>query len=308
MLFNSPGKKVLHVDLANLVAETKIHPDLDELVGGLGLGLGLLNEYRSLQPLILAVGPLTGAFPFVSKTAAVWLRAAGKVEEAYGGGRLALALRLAGLDAVMFAGRANRQVSLVVDNEQSQFKVEGFGQILTEQGYPGRQSFVRPARYASRAERDVASEASWLVVDDFFRFGQPSLAEVWREHNLLELVVSGLGSYEFPPSGDYQTLRQKILSLSSSLPTLASGSRSCSGCPLGCSAAELGGEPSGGVLSHCLVACGFAEKIYEDIPTTFACLTSLGYRYTHEQLEALPSFLYNLREQITRQASEELDG
>ncbi len=286
MLFNSPGKKVLHVDLANLVAETKIHPDLDELVGGLGLGLGLLNEYRSLRPLILAIGPLTGAFPFVSKTAAIWLEAGGKLEEAYGGGRLALALRLAGLDAVVFLGRANRQVSLVVDNEQSQFKVEGFGETLTEQGYPGRQSFVRQL-------------TDWLVVDDFFRFGQPSLAEVWREHNLLELVVSGLGSYELPPSGDYQALRQKILSLGSSLPTLASGSRSCSGCPLGCSAAELGGELAGGGLSHCLVACGFAEKIYEDIPTTFACLTSLGYRYTHEQLEALPSLLYNLREEIS---------
>lgn len=291
MLFNSPGKKVLHVDLANLVAETKIHPDLDELVGGLGLSLGLLNEYQALRPLVLAVGPLTGAFPFVSKTAAVWLSPEGEVEEAYGGGRLALALRLAGLEAMVFFGRANRQVSFVVDNEQSQFKIAGFGQTLAEQGYPGRQSYIRQLE-------------DWLVVDDFFRFGEPSLAQLWREHNLLELVVSGLGSYELPPSGDYQTLRQKILSLGSSLPTLASGSRSCSGCPLGCSAAKLG-EPaspaslgeelSAGVLSHCLVACGFAEKIYEDIPTTFACLTSLGYRYTHEQLEAIPRIVYNLK-------------
>ncbi|MDP2874284.1 MAG: aldehyde ferredoxin oxidoreductase N-terminal domain-containing protein [bacterium] len=300
MLFNSPGKKVLHVDLKNSVAETKIHLDLDELVGGLGLGLGLLHEYRSLKPLVLAIGPLTGAFPFVSKTAALWLGAAGKLAEAYAGGRLALSLRLAGLDAIMFVGRADQPVSLVVANDQSQFKVDGFGGTLTEQGYPGRQSFVRPPT--------GLPAGGGLVVDDFFKFGEPSLAEVWREHNLLELVVSGLGSYELPTGGDYQTLRQKILSLGSALPTLASGSRSCSGCPLGCSAAELGGEPSGGFLSHCLVACGFAEKIYEGIPTTFACLTSLGYRYTHEQLEALPSFLYNLREQITRQASQKLDG
>ncbi len=99
----------------------------------------------------------------------------------------------------------------------------------------------------------------------------------------------------------YKTLYAQILERAN-LVTVDSGFfPSCSGCPKGCSKSK-DGELGGNVLLHSLVACGFAENIYSDISTIFSCLNTLGYEYTHEDIENLPlhiqEVLNNLSERV----------
>ena len=51
------------------------------------------------------------------------------------------------------------------------------------------------------------------------------------------------------------------------------------------------GEIGGNVLLNSLVACQFADKIYTDIGVVFSCLNTLGYEYTHEDIENLPELI-----------------
>ncbi len=283
---DSLSKRILHLDLENQTAEVKIHPDLAPLLGGLGLGLGLVREYHEQDPLALTIGPLTGAFPFVSKTAAVF-SSSGKLGECFVGGRLALVVRLAGYDGLLLLGKAPHEVGLIVDESGGQYKDGGWGSQIGDQGFSGRRS-------------TITDRVGETVVDGYFTFSE-SFTNKWQSKNICSLVVSGTGSFPLPEGGQYQRLYNQILNLGNSLPVSASAFRSCSGCPLGCSQAFCGEQSSEALITHCLVGCGYAQQIYEDTATVFSCLSSLGIPFTHDHLEALPLLIYNLRGELAHE-------
>jgi|GEM_PF-572866 len=284
MTASPSGKRILHLDLESLTAETKVHPDFEGYLGGLALSLGLLKEYLDRDPLVFAIGPLTGFYPFCSKTVATFVGREG-LGEAYAGGRLALVLRLAGLDGLLLLGQAYQEVGVSVEPEEARVGPVKSGRKWAESGYPGRRSFLK-------------EQGENLLVDDHFSFGSSALVEKWRSKRVSQVLVSGTGSVPLPKGGDYEQLYQKLLDFASSLSVTATGKRSCSGCPLGCSEAAVGEAESKAIISHCLVSCGFAQEIYENVPLVFSCLSALSIPYTHDQLEALPSLVYNLREVI----------
>jgi len=104
------------------------------------------------------------------------------------------------------------------------------------------------------------------------------------------LVITGTEAYTPAHFSKYQEAYKTVLARSNDLTLGASNKPSCSGCPLGCEKSRYG-EIGGNVLVHSLVACQFAEKVYADINTTFSCLNTLGYNYTHEDLENLPKLI-----------------
>ena len=67
---------------------------------------------------------------------------------------------------------------------------------------------------------------------------------------------------------------------------------------MGCEKSQRG-EIGGNVLIHSLVSCAFATNIYSNIGVVFSCLNILGYDYTHEDIESLPTLI----EQILRELS-----
>src|SRR3989344_1426141 len=64
-------RKILSIDLTKKEYEVKSFEDLNSYIGGVGLGFKLMEMYYDKNPLIFAVGPLNGLFPFASKTAVV---------------------------------------------------------------------------------------------------------------------------------------------------------------------------------------------------------------------------------------------
>ena len=107
--------RVLVVDLATGKGKVANVPGRDEVAGGSGLGALLFTKYGKAdrpwddpeQPVIFAIGPLTGYFPLMSKTVAAFKSPYhDQYAESHAGGRSALALRFADLDALVLTGRA----------------------------------------------------------------------------------------------------------------------------------------------------------------------------------------------------------
>lgn len=114
---------ILHYDLEARRGMRRQFSSPEESLGGSGLAAALYREYglpgeppfHPAQPVIFAVGPLTGYFPLMSKTVCAFRSPyTGEYAESHAGGRLALSLRLAGYDALVITGRAAGLSVLVV--------------------------------------------------------------------------------------------------------------------------------------------------------------------------------------------------
>jgi aldehyde:ferredoxin oxidoreductase len=112
-------KKIAEVDGRNIVA------------GGSGLAALLFEQHGlankpwddSGQPLIFAIGPLTGYFPLMSKTVCAFRSPYhNQYAESHGGGRSALSLRFADYDALVITGRAASPSALMVGSRRIEVK------------------------------------------------------------------------------------------------------------------------------------------------------------------------------------------
>jgi len=273
-------KTVLYVNLEKKKYEVKQHEDLVPFVGGIGVSYKLFSDSKKESPVVLSIGPLTGLFPYISKTCALF-EDNGKVLESYIGGSLGVRLKFTGLDSVVFTGRSKELVNVNIENHS----VEFVNSDLNKVGIPGRRCIID-------FERGSA-------ISNYFTFGEKDPAVRFNEMNLRGIAVSGSGSFVAKDWGRYEQLYSEIMQRSTDLTVSKSNLPSCSSCPVGCKL-SFGGEvgTEGSVLTHSLVGCGYASNIYEEIPTVFSCLSSLGYSYTHEDLENLSVLVSNIKTDV----------
>jgi aldehyde:ferredoxin oxidoreductase len=267
---NLNSKKVLSIDLTKKTYNTKGYTDLEDYVGGAGIGFKLLQNHLDENPIIFAVGPLTGYFPYASKTAVV-LEDSGVVEDIYIGGTLGSRIKFAGLDAIMITGKAAEDTHLDIREYQAYFKKE------ESPGLPGKNSTL------SFAKKD-------LRVDNYFSAPEDFLEKKFSQKNLKSLTITATEIYKPKNFENYRQTYYEILNKANELTVKEGNFPSCYGCPRSCAKSKEG-EIGGNVLLHSLVACEFAENIYSDIGIVFSCLNVLGYHYTHEDIENLPSLI-----------------
>ena len=75
------------------------------------------------NPIIFAVGPLTGLFPLASKTVAMFKSPlTGDLGESHAGGRSAVAIRHAGYGAIVIRGASDLPIYVVVDGSKVYFR------------------------------------------------------------------------------------------------------------------------------------------------------------------------------------------
>jgi aldehyde:ferredoxin oxidoreductase len=107
--------RTLVVDLGTGRGNVVTMDGRNTVAGGSGLAALLFNKYGRVdspwndpvQPLIFTIGPLTGYFPLMSKTVCAFKSPYhDQYAESHGGGRSALSLRFADLDALVVTGRA----------------------------------------------------------------------------------------------------------------------------------------------------------------------------------------------------------
>jgi len=267
------GKKVLYVNLNKHTSETKTLPDLNQYIGGVGVGLKLLESAKQYDPIIFSIGPLNGFFPYASKTAIVINSEA--VEDLYIGGTLSTRIRFSGLDAIVLLGKSETTTVLDINNEQVTFRDD-----FANYGLPGKRGVMK-------------TTTNNLVLDDYFIAPGTLLIDKMRDKNIEGLVMTGTRTFDIKQKEKYEHLYYQILERKDELSIKQGLFPSCSGCPMGCEKSKYG-DLGGNILTHSLVTCKFAERIYSNINTAFSCLNVLGYHYTHEDLENLPNLIQKM--------------
>lgn len=264
------SKKIVTIDLDRKTYEVSNQTNLHKYIGGVGLALKLFQMYEERDPLIFAIGPLNGFFPFASKTAIV-LNDSGTVEDIYLGGTLSTRLKFTGIDAVVLLGKLNEAAVVEITDTVASFK--NIETDINSLGLPGKRSVLSLTKTKAFLDYEFTSHEYLL---------ETKLAQ----KNIGGIVITGSEIYSPNEFSKYQEVYISVLNRKGELLVGESNKPSCSNCPAGCEKSRYG-EIGGNVFVHSLVACQYAEKIYSDISTSFACLNSLGYDYTHEDLENL---------------------
>jgi aldehyde:ferredoxin oxidoreductase len=198
---------VLHIDLSRKRFWTEDRSELfNEMIGGSGVAINLLEQecpkgidpLAPENPIILAVGPLTGLYPIASKTVAMFKSPlTGNLGESHCGGRSAVAIRFAGYGAIIIKGSSETPVYLSIHGDKVRFKDASViwnmansytvGRILREKESG---SGIRSIMRIGRAGENLISYAS-VVTETYRHFGRLGLGAVFGSKHLKALVISG---------------------------------------------------------------------------------------------------------------------
>ncbi len=217
--------RVLVFDLTAGKGDLLSIPGRSKWCGGSGLAAMLFGRYGNVsapafdpsQPLIFAIGPLTGYFPLMSKTVCGFKSPYNEnYAESHAGGRSALSLRFAGLDALVVTGRAAHPSCLVVGSRELQLidvhymwgaDVATTGKLLRKvvPGHSGHRSILRigPAG-------ENRSAYACINVDTFRHFGRLGAGAVMGSKNLKGIVIHGDGDLPLPPGANYPKLFEAV--------------------------------------------------------------------------------------------------
>jgi aldehyde:ferredoxin oxidoreductase len=212
--------RVLTVDLSTGRGNVVSIDGRDREAGGSGLAAALFDKYGHTnkpwshpdQPLIFAIGPLTGYFPLMSKTVCAFKSPYhDQYAESHGGGRSALALRFTDLDALVLTGKAERPCCLSVGSRHLEIKdvhfmwgmdVQTSGKLLRRISTgSGHRSILRIGP-AGEAESAMAC----INVDTYRHFGRLGGGALMGSKNLKAIVIQGDGVSSLPEGKEYSKL------------------------------------------------------------------------------------------------------
>jgi aldehyde:ferredoxin oxidoreductase len=216
--------RVLMVDLGTGRGNVVSLDGRDSVAGGSGLAALLFIKYGHAdrpwndpdQPLIFAIGPLTGYFPLMSKTVCAFKSPYhDQYAESHGGGRSALALLFADLDALVITGRASRPSCISVGSRHLEVKDVHYlwGRDLYATGKMLRSMF-KGAGHRSILRIGPAGEnlsaMAGINVDSYRHFGRLGGGAVMGSKNLKGIVINGDGTFLLNESKDYPKLFQDV--------------------------------------------------------------------------------------------------
>lgn len=216
--------RVLHVDLTTGRGSVLEVKGRDAVAGGSGLAALLFTMYAKpdlpwddpSQPLIFAIGPLTGYFPLMSKTVCAFKSPYhDQYAESHGGGRSAVALRFADYDALMITGRAETPSSLGVGSRMLDIRDVGYlwGMDVFATGKylrsiykgSGHRSIIRigPAG-------EQGSSMACINVDSYRHFGRLGGGAVMGAKNLKAVAIHGDATFPLPGGKEYPALFKEV--------------------------------------------------------------------------------------------------
>jgi aldehyde:ferredoxin oxidoreductase len=227
MRIDFTSSRVLHVDMESGASRVISFGIRSAHLGGSGLAAALYTEYGLAdapaddprQPLIFAIGPLTGFFPLMSKVVCGFRSPyTGEWSESHAGGRLALAMRFSGYDALMITGRARSLSCLVVGSRRVEMHDVHYmrGQdVFTAGKYMRRFGADRHGHRSSLRIGPAGENGlgyACINVDSFRHFGRMGSGAVMGGKKLKGIVVLGDGSFTLPEGKAYPALFKKIYS------------------------------------------------------------------------------------------------
>jgi aldehyde:ferredoxin oxidoreductase len=193
-------------------------------VGGSGLAALLFQKYGFPerpwndpdQPVIFAIGPLTGYFPLMSKTVCSFKSPYhDQYTESHAGGRSALALCFADLDALVIVGRSKRLCCLTLSSRSLDIKDASFmkgmdvdesGKLLREMSRgSGHRSILR---IGPAGEQGAAM--SCINADTYRHFGRLGGGAALGAKNLKAIIIHGDAIFPQPDNKEYSKLFAKV--------------------------------------------------------------------------------------------------
>lgn len=216
--------RVLLVDLTTESNTVKELDGRNRMAGGSGLAALLFEKFGMTdrpwdnpgQPLIFAIGPLTGYFPLMSKTVCAFKSPYhDQYAESHGGGRSAVSLRFADYDAIVIRGRAKRPAALVVGSRRVEIKDIHYlwGMDLQVTGKTLRRMFPGSGhrsilRIGPAGERQ--SPMACINVDTYRHFGRLGGGGAMGAKNLKAIVILGDGSSSLPEGKEYMKVFDRV--------------------------------------------------------------------------------------------------
>lgn len=217
--------RVLHIDLSTGISRFHTFPGRDDVLGGSGLAALLFAEFGSAerparhpsQPIIFAIGPLTGRFPMMSKVVCGFKSPYHEqYTESHAGGRLGMSLARCGLDALVFTGAAAECSIARIDASGAQCTVapefRGKDLFATE-----RMLHARLGADAGRASlctlgpaAENGSTFGCVTVDTYRHFGRLGAGTALAAKRLKAFAVVGQKSIELPKTQAYKSTYREL--------------------------------------------------------------------------------------------------
>ncbi|HSO71580.1 MAG TPA: aldehyde ferredoxin oxidoreductase N-terminal domain-containing protein, partial [Thermodesulfobacteriota bacterium] len=212
--------RILKVNLSTGRGQVVTLEGRDEVAGGSGLAALIYQKFGKPsapwhdpeQPLIFAIGPLTGYFPLMSKTVLGFKSPYhDQYAESHAGGRSAMVLKLADLDALVITGKARVPSILSVGSRHLEVReaqylwgmdVHGVGKYLRRKhSGSGHRSIWRigPAG-------EQGSGMAGINVDSYRHFGRLGGGGAMGAKNLKAIVIQGDANFPLPDGKDYSKL------------------------------------------------------------------------------------------------------
>jgi len=224
-MINEEAFRVLVINLTEGTSEPVFFGSPSELLGGSGLAAGLFASHglmdapadHSDQPLIFAIGPLTAYFPLMSKVVLGFKSPYnGQYAESHAGGRLGLAMRFAGYDALVIKGVARTPSCLIVGGRHIGIRdvhyLWGLDVLATGKHlrrFSGRDSGHRSILRIGPAGESGVAFAS-INVDTYRHFGRLGGGAVMGAKRLKGIIVLGDGSLPLPEGKTYRDLYKTV--------------------------------------------------------------------------------------------------
>jgi aldehyde:ferredoxin oxidoreductase len=218
-------RRVLYIDLTTEESWSEERQELfGSWMGGTGVGIRLLQEecpkgvdpLTPQAPIILSIGPFNGVYPVATKTVATFKSPlTAELGESYAGGRLSLAMRFAGHEAIVIRGQAERPCYLSINDSRVDIKdatsIWGIDALTTgvilrenEEGV-GRRSIIRIGPAGERLVRYAG-----VVVDTYRHFGRLGLGAAFGSKRLKALAISGTENIDLPDPRRYKEVYTRL--------------------------------------------------------------------------------------------------
>jgi len=228
--------KVLYINLSQKKYWVERREDLfEKYLGGAGLAIQLLKEECPAgsdplgpeNPIIFAVGPLTGLFPLASKTVAMFKSPhTGNLGESHCGGRSAVALRLAGYGAIVIKGVSSTPLYLAIHGDRIYFRDASALWGMTNSFTVGR--IIRQNEPASglRTIMRIGGAGEKLIpyacvtTETYRHFGRLGLGAVFGSKKLKAVVISGKHSLPTRDKNQYRKIYDYIYKEATSSPVM----------------------------------------------------------------------------------------
>lgn len=227
--------RVLYIDLTKKKIRFENRTDIFDFLGGSGVSSQIFSElvkpdkdaFDPEQPIVFAIGPMSTIYHACTKvTCSFRSPVTGEYGESHAGGRLAMAIRLAGIDAFVITGASADPIYITIKPDDLTFHdAEALWGMPTMDA--GRHMREMAGKSGNRSIMRIGPAGTNLVpianvnVDSYRHFGRLGLGAVFGSKKLMGIVVSGEKDFVIKNPKEYNAIYDQVFNITHNTPAMA---------------------------------------------------------------------------------------